>query len=148
MADFKANNTYKKFSKRSNFKEAIYEGRDLSQFASEMGFITPEDNSFVSSQSFNDLNEVAIRSTTNFYIVDDFIDEYFDDVDEFFETYNTGSFSGSFEGTITIKDVLVLPPLGELPNPSSPGSLVSLNDPDRGSVLLYFYNGVEWILIT
>ncbi len=148
MADFKANNTYKKFSKRSNFKEAIYEGRDLSQFASEMGFITPEDNSFVSSQSFNDLNEVAIRSTTNFYIVDDFIDEYFDDVDEFFETYNTGSFIGSFEGTITIKDVLVLPPLGELPNSPSPGSLVSLRDSERGSVLLYFYNGVEWILIT
>ena len=120
MADFKANNTYKKFSKRSNFKEAIYEGRDLSQFASEMGFVTPEDNSFVSTSSFN----------------------------EFTSSYNTGSFTGSFEGDITLKDVLVLPPLGELPNSPSPGSLVSLSDSERGSVLLYFYNGVKWILIT
>jgi len=70
-----------------------------------------------------------------------------DDFTEFSETYNTGSFTGSFEGDITLKDVLVLPPLRELPNSPSPGSLASLESRDRSSITLYFYNGSKWVLI-
>jgi hypothetical protein len=150
MADFPQDKKYNKLWKRSSFNDTIFEGNNISELTNNSEFLNQEqtDRLYPTSQSFNDLNEVAIRSTTNFYIVDDFIDEYFDDVDEFFETYNTGSFSGSFEGNLSVKDVMLLSPLNSLPETALPGSLASLRNAERGNISLYFYNGSEWVLVT
>jgi len=149
MANFTPDKKYNRLWKSSLFNDTIFETNQISELTNDSGFLNQEqtDKLYPSSQSFNNLNEITIKSTTNFYVVDNFIDDYFDDVDEFFETYNTGSFSGSFEGSLNVKDVMLLSPLNSLPETALPGSLVSLEGRDRGNVSLYFYNGSEWILI-
>jgi hypothetical protein len=149
MADFSQDKKYNKLWRRSSFDTTIFEGNKISELANDSKFLNQEQANklYPSSQSFSELNEVAIRSTTNFYIVNDFVDEYFDDVDEFFKTYNTGSFTGSFEGTISIQNVLTLNPIDELPTSPPPSSLATMVNIDERTTSLYFFNGDEWVLI-
>jgi hypothetical protein len=150
MANFSQDKKYNKLWKRASFNETIFEGNKISELANDSKFLNQEqtDILYPSSQSFAELNEIAIKSTTNFYVVDDFVDEYFDDVDEFFETYNTGSFTGDFEGTVSISDILTIKPSRELPSSPTPGSFVTLQSQKSKTLSLYFYNGDKWVLIS
>jgi hypothetical protein len=149
MANFPKNKKYNKFWRGSTFNESIFDESDISRLENNKNFVNQKqtDILYPSSQSFAELNEIAIKSTTNFYIVDDFVDEYFDDVDEFFETYNTGSFTGDFEGTVSVSDILTIKPSRELPSSPTPGSFVTLQSQKSKTLSLYFYNGEQWITV-
>ena len=108
MAEFIQDKKYNRLWKSSTFNETIFTDSNISRLNNNKDFLNQEkaDTLYPSSQSFDELNQSALRTTTNQYIVDDYIDDYFTDLEEFFDTYNTGSFTGEFNGTINIEDTL------------------------------------------
>jgi hypothetical protein len=149
MADFSSDKKYNKFWKSSLFNETIFEKNKISELSNDSGFLNQDqtDKLYPSSQSFYELESTSLKLTTNFYVEDNYVDEYFEDVGEFFETYNTGSFTGSFEGTITANEVFTLTPSIEFPPSPLPGSFVTMLNPLTMLLSLYFFNGESWVTI-